>query len=206
MTIRVLVVEDEALVAEMIREALSPTDFNVRAVAFSKDSALKYLADNPFDVALLDINLNGKFEGIDVGRTIRDSYRIPFLYLTAHADDQTLQNAKLTRPSGYIVKPFTERELIAGLEVAMYNARLQKQAAFALPDLSRLNQYLAEPLSAREGDVLHLIFEGKSNAEMAGALFVSVNTVKTHLMRLYGKLGVNSRTAVIARVREIVSR
>ena len=121
MTRKVLVVEDEALVAEMIREALTQTEFEVHAVAFTKESALKYLSDYPFDVVLLDINLDGKFEGIDVGREIRDHYQIPFLYLTAHADDRTLQNAKLTQPSGYIVKPFVERELVAGVEVAMYN-------------------------------------------------------------------------------------
>ena len=206
MKLKVLVVEDEVLVAEMIREALANTDFQVRAVAFTKESALKYLAENPFDVALLDISLEGKFEGIDVGREIRDHYHIPFLYLTAHADDRTLQNAKLTQPSGYLVKPFAERELIAGLEVALYNFQLQRQAGYILPDIRQINKHLTEQLTAREGDVLNLIFEGKTNAEMSEALFVSINTIKTHLLRLYSKFGVNSRTAVIASVREMMTR
>ena len=94
-TINILVVEDEALVAAMIKEALSKTKYTVRAVAFNKASAEKYLSTEPIDAALLDINLEGNFEGIEIGRTIRDQHHIPFLYITAHADDQTLHNAKL---------------------------------------------------------------------------------------------------------------
>ena len=109
--LNVLVVEDEALVAAMIREALGNSKYRVRATAFNKASALSYLGDMSFDVAILDINLQGVHDGIEIGRAIRDEHDFPFIYLTAHADDRTLQNAKLTRPSGYIVKPFTLRSV-----------------------------------------------------------------------------------------------
>ena len=203
-TLHVLVVEDEALVAAMIREALSGSTYEVRSVAFTKNSAIKYLQDNHYDVALLDINLDGKFEGIDVGRHIRDHHKFPFLYLTAHADDQTLQNAKLTQPSGYIIKPFTERELLAGLEVSLYNHVQQTRAGFAMPDFDQLNAHLTEPLSRREIDVLQLLYQGKSNLDISETLHLSINTIKTHLGRLYSKFDVNSRTAVIASVRDIL--
>ena len=150
---------------------------------------------------MLDINLEGNFEGIDIGRLIRDQHHIPFLYITAHADDQTLHNAKLTQPSGYIVKPFTERDLLAGLEIALYNFH-QRQSP--LSDLTLLNQRLKDPLSNRELDVLKLIFEGRTNQQMSEELFVSINTIKTHLSRLFGKLNVNSRTEAIARVRDLM--
>ncbi len=200
-SINILVVEDEALVAAMIKEALSKTKYTVRAVAFNKASAEKYLATEPIDAALLDINLEGNFEGIDIGRLIRDQHHIPFLYITAHADDQTLHNAKLTQPSGYIVKPFTERDLLAGLEIALYNFH-QKQSPFS--DLALINQRLKEPLSNREMDVLKLIFEGRTNQQMSEELFLSINTIKTHLSRLFTKLSVNSRTEAIARVRDLM--
>jgi DNA-binding NarL/FixJ family response regulator len=176
----------------------------VRSVAFNFDSAKKYLQDEHYDAAVLDINLNGKFEGIEIGRMIRDQYHFPFLYLTAHADDRTLQNAKLTEPAGYIVKPFTERELLAGLEIALYNFRQQKQKAIQPPNFESLNQKLTEPLSSREIDVLRMLFAGKSNLEIGEELFISVNTVKSHLSRLYLKLNATSRTEVMARVRELV--
>lgn len=197
----ILIVEDEALVAAMIKEALSGSKFIVRAVAFNKASAEKYLASEPIDAALLDINLEGHFEGIELGRQIRDQHHIPFLYITAHADDQTLHNAKLTQPSGYIIKPFTERDLLAGLEIALYNFHQRHNAS---KDLSTVNQRLKEPLSARELDVLKLIFEGRTNQQMSDELFVSVNTIKTHLSRLFNKLNASSRTEAIARARDLI--
>ena len=199
--IHILIVEDEALVAAMIKEALSGTKYHVRAVAFDKASAEKYLATEPIDAALLDINLSGHFEGIDIGRLIRDQHHIPFLYITAHADDQTLHNAKLTQPSGYIVKPFTERDLLAGLEIALYNFH---QRLTASPDIHTINLRIKDPLSARELDVLRLIFEGRTNQQMADELFVSINTIKTHLSRLFAKLHAASRTEAIARARELM--
>ncbi len=204
MNFELLVVEDEALVAAMIREALKGSAYTVRSIAFTKESAMKYLQEEHYDAAVLDINLEGKFDGIEVGRLIRDQYHFPFLYLTAHADDRTLQNAKLTEPAGYIVKPFSERELLAGLEIALYNFRQQKQKAIQIPNFDTLNQKLAEPLSSREADVLRMLFAGKSNVEIGEELFISVNTVKSHLSRLYLKLNATSRTEVMARVRDLV--
>lgn len=200
-TFNILVVEDEALVAAMIREALRGSKFHVRATAFDKTSAEKYLASEPLDAALLDINLEGHYEGIELGRLIRDQHHIPFLYITAHADDQTLHNAKLTQPSGYIIKPFTERDLLAGLEIALYNFHQRHQDSL---DFGILNQRLTDPLSSRELDVLRLIFDGRTNQQMADDLFVSVNTVKTHLSRLFKKLNASSRTEAIARTRELL--
>lgn len=200
-SINILVIEDEALVAAMIKEALSGSKFNVRATAFTKASAEKYLATEPIDAALIDINLEGHFEGIDIGRQIRDQHHIPFIYITAHADDQTIQNAKLTQPSGYIVKPFTERDLLAGLEIALYNFQQRHMSG---KDLTFLNQRLKDPLSSRELDVLRLIFDGRTNQQMSEELFLSVNTVKTHLSRLFLKLNAGSRTEAIARVRDMM--
>lgn len=197
---QILIVEDEALVAAMIKEALSGSKFVVRSVAFDKASAEKYLVSEPLDAVLLDINLNGNFEGIDLGRLIRDHHHIPFLYITAHADDQTLHNAKLTQPSGYIVKPFTERDLLAGLEIALYNFHQKTTSR----DLNIINQRLSDPLSSREMDVLKLIFDGMTNQQMADQLFVSVNTIKTHLSRLFAKLNAGSRTEAIARARDLM--
>ncbi|HLF63356.1 MAG TPA: response regulator, partial [Saprospiraceae bacterium] len=72
MNFDLLVVEDEALVAAMIKEALKGSTYHVRSVAFDLESAKKYLRDEHYNAALLDINLEGKFDGIEVGRMIRD--------------------------------------------------------------------------------------------------------------------------------------
>lgn len=200
-TFNILIVEDEALVAAMIREALSGTKFQVRSVAFTKEAAEKYLTTEPVDAVLLDINLAGHFEGLEIGRLIRDHHHVPFLYITAHSDDQTLHNAKLTQPSGYIIKPFTERDILAGLEIALYNFH---QRHVSVRDFNNINQRLRDPLSVRELDVLRLIFDGRTNQQMADELFISVNTIKTHLSRLFAKLSANSRTEAIARARDLL--
>lgn len=186
----------------MIREAFDQTDYEVRSVAFNQESAKKYLAESHFDAAILDINLEGNFEGIEIGRLIRDQYHIPFLYLTAHADDRTLQNAKITEPAGYIVKPFSERELLAGLEIALYNYQQIQKPSFSKPNYSLVEEKLNEKLSRREIEVLDCVFAGKSNQETADTLFISINTVKSHLLRLYSKFAVGSRTELLARIRE----
>lgn len=204
MEYRLLVVEDDALVAAMIHEALSASNYKVAATAMSKSAAMKYLTNDKFDAAILDINLNGQFEGIDIGREIRDKYKMPFIFLTAHADAQTIGQAKLTEPAGYIVKPFTERELMAGLEIALYNFQRKIAVVSALPSIDKINAHLVEPITTREMEVINLIYQGKRNSEIASELFISVNTIKSHLLRLYSKFNVNSRTELLANIREMM--
>ena len=203
MKYRLLIVEDEALVAAMIIEALSESNYQVSATAMDMSTALTYLENEKFDAALLDINLDGNFEGIEIGRLIRDKYKIPFLFLTAHADQQTISQAKITEPAGYIVKPFNERELLAGLEIALYNFKRKTNNENKLPTIGQINSKLHDPISEREMEVISLIYQGKRNSEIATALFVSVNTIKTHLLRMYSKFGVRSRTELLAELRKI---
>jgi len=153
---------------------------------------------------LLDINLDGSFEGLEIGREIKERHQIPFIYLTAHADRDTLGKAKLTEPSAYIVKPFDEADVLANIEIALYNHAQKQKLVFRTPDWNMINRNLTEPLSRREVDVLNLIFEGKTNTQMADELFISVNTVKSHLLNLYQKLGASSRTEALTRIRELM--
>lgn len=204
--IRVLIVEDEPIVAAGLRHMLQKLDFDVTAIVGDMEAALYTLEHHRPDIALLDINLDGAFEGLEIGRAIRDKYHIPFVYLTAHADRRTVDRAKQTEPSGYIVKPFDEGDVLANLEIAMYNYSLKQKALFKSPDWKSINQQLPEPLSRREIDVLKLIFKGKTNAMMAQDLFISVNTVKRHLLHLYQKLGARSRTEALSRLRELVQK
>ncbi len=202
--IKVLIIEDEPIVAANIRMALDHINFKVAGVAYNKMQALELLAKNYPDTALIDINLDGAQEGIEIARLINEKYQIPFLFLTAHADRLTLANAKLTEPAGYIVKPFTEAELLASLEIALYNFAQRQKHHFPTPDWPKLNESLDGALSSRELEVLQLIFEGKTNVQMAEQLHLSINTIKTHLLSLYGKLEAGSRTEALARARQLM--
>ncbi len=117
---RILVVEDEGIVATGIRTMLKRLGYDVPAVASSGEEAIKKAAGTRPDLVLMDIVLEGDIDGIDAAEQIRARFDIPVVYLTAYADDSTLQRAKLTAPYGYILKPFNERELQATLVMALY--------------------------------------------------------------------------------------
>jgi DNA-binding NarL/FixJ family response regulator len=149
----------------------------------------------------MDINLDDEKDGVDIAEIINEKYQLPFIFLTSHADKQTLERAKKTKPAGYIIKPFDEKDLLAGLEIALYNYAQKQFAAQPQLLIHNINKHLSTPLSEREFDVLCAIYEGKTNQQMANALFVSVNTIKTHIANIYFKLDVPSRTSAIAKVR-----
>jgi DNA-binding NarL/FixJ family response regulator len=200
--IRVLIIEDEPIIAAKIEAALNNINFEVAGIAYTPEQAMRLLSTKYPDAALVDINLAGKYEGLVIGKAIDEIYRIPFVYLTAHADRATLAQAKLTNPAGYIVKPFEEEDLLVNLELAMHrHARLSHEVSPGL-DFDRVNRQLPVPLSSRETDIARLIYEGHTNQQMADALEVSVNTIKTHILNLYQKLDVHSRSQLLAALRD----
>ena len=199
--IRVLIIEDNPLIAADIEQCLNNIDFSVSGIAYNYVDAITQLETNTPDVILMDINLGEKNDGIDIGKIIHDKYAIPFVYLTSNSDRSTIERAKVTRPAGYIIKPFDEKDLLAAIEIAIHNfSQVQKanQPELILPSI---NKHLKNPLTKREFEILKDIYEGKTNQQMAEHLFVSVNTVKTHIGNVYAKLKVTSRTAAVAKIR-----
>lgn len=116
---RILIVEDESVVAWDLEESLERLGYTVMATVTSGDEAISISSTIKPDLILMDIMLEGDIDGIAAGQRIRDSFNIPVVYLTAHADDKTLQRALSTNPYGYVVKPFVERELYTTIEIAL---------------------------------------------------------------------------------------
>jgi DNA-binding NarL/FixJ family response regulator len=203
--IRVLIVDDEPVVASDIAQCLEDLDYSV-SKALNVPKAQYYLETAYPDIALLDINLEGKQEGIELARLIRDKYRIPFVFLTSYADRNTIREAKLVQPAGYIVKPFDEQDLYAALEIALFNHAQMQKGLFAALNMDIINRKLSETmaLKQREFEVLQFIIEGHTNPQIAEKMYLSVNTIKTHLKNLFFKLDVTSRTAAVNRVRELM--
>lgn len=202
---RILIVEDEPAIAEHIAAYLDNDDFEVSSIVYDSTDALVELKNNTPDAVILDINLESETDGIDIAQIINDTYRIPFLFLTAHSDKQTLNRAKTVNPSGYIVKPFNEKTLQASVEIAIANH--SKQLNMLAPKLlpHKINSKVADPFSEREMDVLQLLYEGITNKQIAQQLFISENTVKTHLKHIYVKLEANTRYGVLVRLRELMA-
>lgn len=116
---KILVVEDERVVARDIEKRLLKLGYGVAAIASSAEEALQKVADYQPDLVLMDIQLQSEADGIEAAEAIRVNFDIPVIYLTAYADEATLQRAKATEPFGYIIKPFDERELHVAIEVAL---------------------------------------------------------------------------------------
>jgi DNA-binding LytR/AlgR family response regulator len=115
----ILIVEDEPIIAGFIRKELRALGYHVSGHARSHREALNLLDEVPVDLALIDIALGGKRDGIDVAHAIRERGETPFIFLTSYADPATIERAKPTRPAGYVVKPFTADDLYSSIELAL---------------------------------------------------------------------------------------
>ena len=200
---RILVIEDDPLVAMSIKVALKKLGFNVVASASTFLEASDKILLPDIDLAFVDINLHGKFEGLELAKVIHEKARYPFIFLTAYADRKILEEAKKLEPAGYIVKPFDENDLLANIEIALFNFAQRQKALNPRIDWQALNGRLEDPLSNREMEVMNAVFEGRTNQQIAKDLFLSLATIKSHLVRIYAKLNVNSRTAALAKLREL---
>jgi DNA-binding NarL/FixJ family response regulator len=203
---KILIVEDEAIIAKNIAVYLNNSDFTVSGIAYDDEEAMFQLKQNTPDAAILDINLDCTTDGIEIAEYINKYVHIPFLFLTSHADKDTLQRAKKTEPWGYIVKPFNEKTLQASVEIAIFNFAQRSNQQIPPVNFEKINKHLINQVSEREFDVLKLIYEGKPNRQIAEVLYVSMNTVKKHINNAYIKLDTNSRSTAIARLRELMMK
>jgi PAS domain S-box-containing protein len=117
---RILIVEDERITAEDLAEILKDLGYQVTAVVSSGAEAIREVERNPPDLVLMDVRIKGEMDGTETARILRERFDVPVIYLTAHADRDTLERAKQSTPLGYIVKPFHEAELHASVEMALY--------------------------------------------------------------------------------------
>jgi DNA-binding NarL/FixJ family response regulator len=200
--IRVLIVEDDPIITEDIRDMLTSVNYHVVGTAFDKEKAFECIDRLKPDLVLLDINLDGKYEGFEIAEHINKIRKIPFLYLTSYSGKEIVNRAKETLPMGYIVKPFNEKELFTSIEIALHNF-----SKFILPlqlDRDIINNLIANPLTQKEFDVLVGLYDGKTNQQLAEEQFVSINTIKTHIKNIYEKLDTHTRLETISVLNELL--
>ena len=116
-----LIVEDELLIAEVISDYLKAEGCQNVTIVESVDEAIFEIENNKIDFVLTDIALGQKKSGIDLGKIIQTTYKIPFIYITSHTDKVMIEQAKHTMPDAYIVKPFKKEDLIIAIDFALYN-------------------------------------------------------------------------------------
>ncbi|MDP3250900.1 MAG: response regulator [Hydrogenophaga sp.] len=146
---RILIVEDETIVAFNLQQRLTQLGYDVPVVAVSGQESLDLIGQTRPDLVLMDIHIEGDIDGIEVAALLKKNNPVPVIYLTAYSEDSTLERARKTSPYGYLIKPFSERELHATIQMALERHTVEE----ALVENKRL---LQQALDAASMGVLEL--------------------------------------------------
>ena len=201
--IRVVIADDHPVVRAGLRALLSTAeDVEVVGEADTPGAAVELAGSLVPDLVLMDLQFGQELSGADATRRIRALDAPPYvLVLTNYDSDGDILGAVEAGASGYLLKDAPPHELLAGVRAAAAG-----ESALAPAVASRLMARMRAPrvsLSSREIEVLALVAEGASNGDIAGRLHITDATVKSHLVHVYSKLGVTSRTAAVSAARSL---
>jgi two-component system, NarL family, response regulator LiaR len=198
----ILLVDDHDVVRPGLR-LLIETRLDYRVVeAASADEALAMVEGQPVDLVLLDARMP-EHDGIWALRRLREAHpELPVLVLSTYDSEDYVESALEAGASGYVLKEATTAQLGEAIETALSNKGVYLYPAVAQRVLARSRRGgrgVEDTLSDREIEVLRLLSEGATNEEIAGRLFLSEKTVKSHLSSIFRKLEVTNRTQAAAR-------
>jgi DNA-binding NarL/FixJ family response regulator len=200
--VRILVCDDHAVVrAGLLALLHSAPDIDVVGEAGSGEEALALARKVNPDVVLMDLQLGDGIDGVETTRRLRSTAPAPHvLVLTTYDTDADVTRAVEAGATGYLLKAERPEDLFAAVHAAA-----QGRPALSPPVADRVMSRLRDPrptLTPRERDILAHLARGLANHAIARALFISEATVKTHLRRIYDKLGVDTRAGAVAVAKE----
>ena len=137
---QILIVEDDGIVAMHIESQLKQLGYGVTGVVIYAEKAIEKVEEHNPDLVLMDIVLKGEMDGIEAAEIIRSRFDIPVVFLTAYADEERFERAKVTIPFGYMLKPFQDRDLKITIEMALYVAKADKERKQAEESLRKSHQ------------------------------------------------------------------
>lgn len=156
--LKIGIVEDELIIGENIVSTLHKIGYNTTDVASTYNEALEMIEVEQPDVVLLDIQIKGSKDGIEVAQTINEQYKIPFIFLTANADAATIERAKKTNPPAFLVKPFTKDDLFTAIEICFNNFSKSKLSENTSENQNTNVEYLVnDAIFIRDGNYFHKI-------------------------------------------------
>lgn len=144
---KILIVEDELIAAENLAKHLKRLGYAVAAIVESGEEAIAKAGASQPDLVLMDIMLQGEMDGVAASLAISKQFQIPTVYMTAYADDATVERAKVTEPYGYLLKPFEPQELRSTIEIALYKHQRDRQTQEAMAKEKQLNLLKSQMIS-----------------------------------------------------------
>ncbi len=182
----IIIIEDERLVAENVAAILTHAGYPNNFITDNLADAKLFLKSHEPLLVISDININGKLIGPQIVAELLKVKQFPVIYLTAYSEEQVLEEALLTGPQAYVLKPFTERQLLVAVKMALLHEN--NEAA---------NQELTKP-SPRELEVIQFLTTGFSSKRIAAELYLSEHTVNTHRRNLLKRYSLESSSELIA--------
>ena len=147
--LNVLIAEDEFIVAKNIKQQVLDLGHNVVGIVSNAEDVFKVIKNSKVDLILMDVMLQGPIDGIEIARKVKEIQPISFLFITAYSSEDHVKRARLLEPHGYLLKPFTNRDLSINIELAAYKHTIEQKLREARLELESLNQQLEEKVSLR---------------------------------------------------------
>jgi len=142
----ILIVEDEMVIANDMKAALEKEGYRVADIVATGNAAIQKINKFHPDLILLDIKLKGKLNGIETAHIIKNNFSIPFIFVTSYSSERILQDAKITEPYGYLLKPFQNQELVSSIETALYKYQIEEKLRKSEKRFRNLTNLLPQPV------------------------------------------------------------
>ncbi|ACZ84675.1 response regulator [Streptosporangium roseum] len=195
--LRLMIVDDHPVVREGLRGMLeADPGITVVGEAASGDEAVVRAGELRPDVILMDLRMPDGDGVSATGRILAERPESRVIVLTTYETDQDIVRAVEAGAAGYLLKDTSRADLLAAI-VSAARGETVLSPSVATRLVTRMRAPVSESLSPREAEVLSLVARGLTNAQIGKELFISETTVKTHLLRVFGKLGVSDRTAAV---------
>lgn len=179
--VKILVVEDEVIIADNICMILEDLGYELLEPAINYEEAIETIEAEKPDIAILDIQLGGKKDGIDLAWKIKEEFDFPFVFLTSNADVMTVERAKKVAPPAYLVKPFNRDDLYTSIEMALHNYVASKGNKKEEDE----DLLIKDAIFIKEKNLFHKIKLSDIRFLKSDHVYVEVHTVqsKKHLIR-----------------------
>jgi len=201
--IKILIVEDEPIIADDLHFILEEMGYNSTTSVHTGEDAIKFLQNNDTDLVLLDINLAGKVDGVQVAEYIQDNKEMPYIFLTSLSDDHTISRVKKTSPAGYMVKPIDEKTLKVNIELALsqYQSTKSKKREYSdvyyVKDKIRMTKIQIDDIICLEASSNYTVLKTSSKK------FVISQTLKRVLENLNPEIFVRIHKSYVVNVNKI---